>query len=118
MKEAEGVFGSKLNNNAEVEKAGAEICNSLDLKACLITRGSKGMSYISQDLKFHVKSEAKEIYDVSGAGDTVIAAFSSATVVGFDPKTVTQFANKAAGIVVGHIGTTAITVAELNQNMS
>ena len=71
------------------------------------------MSYISKDLKLHVSSEAKEIFDVSGAGDTVIASFASGIVAGFDPETATRFANKAAGIVVGHIGTTAIRVSEL-----
>ena len=69
--------------------------------------------YISKKIKLHVSSEAKEIYDVSGAGDTVIASFAAAKVVGFDPETVTRFSNKAAGIVVGHIGTTAITIPEL-----
>ena len=74
------------------------------------------MSYIGKDVRFHVSSEAKEIYDVSGAGDTVIASFAAGTLVGFDSETVTRFANKAAGIVVGHIGTTAITIPELKED--
>ena len=73
------------------------------------------MSYIGKDVVFHVCSEAKEIYDVSGAGDTVIASFAAGNWQGFDSSTVTRFANKAAGIVVGHIGTTAITVPELKE---
>ena len=113
LKEAEEALGRSLKNNIDIEEAGINICNNLSLNACLITKGSNGMSYISKDLKFHVCSEAKEIYDVSGAGDTVIASFASAILSGFDAEASTRFANKAAGIVVGHIGTTAITISEL-----
>lgn len=118
LKEAEGFVNSTLKSNQDVEKAGMEICNDLNIDVCLITRGPSGMSYVSKDCKLHVSSEAKEIYDVSGAGDTVIASFSSATIAGFDPEAVTRFANKAAGIVVGHIGTTAITISELQKSNS
>ena len=113
LKEAEEALGRDLKNDFDIEKAGIEICNNLRLNACLITRGPNGMSYISKDFKFHVCSEAKEIYDVSGAGDTVIASFASAIISGFDAEASTRFANKAAGIVVGHIGTTAIRISEL-----
>lgn len=113
LKEAESVAERKLRNDDDIEKAGMEICENFSLNACLITRGPKGMSYISKDFKFHVSSAAKEIYDVSGAGDTVISSFASGIIVGYDPETITRFSNKAAGIVVGHIGTTAITIPEL-----
>ena len=113
LREAEEALGRDLKNDLDIEKAGIDICNNLSLNACLITRGPNGMSYISKDLKLHVCSEAKEIFDVSGAGDTVIASFASGIIAGFDPELVTRFANKAAGIVVGHIGTTAIRVSEL-----
>ena len=97
--------------------AGRKICKGiLALDACLITRGPKGMSYIEKIVKLHVSSKAKEIYDVSGAGDTVIASFAAGILAGFDSETVIRFANKAAGIVVGHIGTTAITISELEEN--
>ena len=113
LKEAEEIIGKELITDEDVETAGKEICEDLSLGACLITRGANGMSYIGKDARFHVSSEAKEIYDVSGAGDTVIASFAAGTLVGFDSETVTRFANKAAGIVVGHIGTSAITTREL-----
>ncbi len=113
LKEAEDALGKLLKNDGDVERAGMEICNDLSLDACLITRGANGMSYIGKDVRFHVSSEAKEIYDVSGAGDTVIASFAAGTLAGYDSESVTRFANKAAGIVVGHIGTTAIRVSEL-----
>ena len=116
LKEAEEAIGRELITDEDVEIAGMKICEDLSLSACLITRGANGMSYIGKDVRFHVSSEAKEIYDVSGAGDTVIASFAAGTLVGFDSETVTRFANKAAGIVVGHIGTTAITIAELKED--
>tara|TARA_B100000900_G_scaffold377127_1_gene360317 strand:+ start:1752 stop:2699 length:948 start_codon:yes stop_codon:yes gene_type:complete len=115
LKEAEDVLGRVLKSDSDIEEGGMEICNSLNLNACLITRGPNGMSFIGKDAKFHVSSEAKEIYDVSGAGDTVIASFAAGTLAGFDSETATRFANKAAGIVVGHIGTTAITIPELKK---
>ena len=113
LKEAEDALGKLLKSDGDIERAGLEICNNLSLDACLITRGPNGMSYIGKDAKFHVNSEAKEIYDVSGAGDTVIASFAAGILAGFDSESVTRFANKAAGIVVGHIGTTAIRVSVL-----
>ena len=113
LKEAEEAIGRSLVNDKDVEEAGMELCKKLSLSACLITRGPNGMSYVNKDFKLHVISEAKEIYDVSGAGDTVIAAFTTGILAGLDPETATRFANKAAGIVVGHIGTTAIRVSEL-----
>jgi rfaE bifunctional protein kinase chain/domain len=118
LKEAEEALGRVLITDEDVETAGKEICENLNLDGCLITRGPNGMSYIGQDVRFHVSSEAKEIYDVSGAGDTVIASFAAGTLVGFDSETVTRFANKAAGIVVGHIGTSAITISELKEESS
>ena len=115
IKEAENALGRRLNNDYDIEIAGKEICNNFNIDACLITRGANGMSYISEKINYHVNSEAKEIFDVSGAGDTVIASFASGVVAGFGPEAVTRFANKAAGIVVGHIGTTAITISELKE---
>ena len=115
LKEAEEIVGKRLITDEDVEVAGEKICDKLSLDSCLITRGPNGMSFIGKDIKFHVSSVAQEIYDVSGAGDTVIASFAAGTLAGFDFKTVTRFANKAAGIVVGHIGTTAITFSELKE---
>ncbi len=113
LKEAEEATGRVLISDEDIETAGKEICTDLSLDACLITRGPSGMSYISENIQFHIKSQAKEIYDVSGAGDTVIATFASGILAGFDPQASVKLANKAAGIVVGHVGTTAITISEL-----
>ena len=109
---------NKLNNNLKVEKAGAEICNNYKIDSCLITRGGNGMSLINREVKYHVSSVAKEIFDVSGAGDTVIASFAAGIVSGSDFIEVTKFANEAAGIVVGHIGTSAITLKDIKNKIS
>ena len=112
-KEAELVIGSKLNSNKDFEFAGRKICEDYSIDACLITRGSDGMSYISTNDVLHLRSNAKEIFDVSGAGDTVIAAISTGLMIDLGIEESVGFANKAAGIVVGHIGTSAITIEEI-----
>ena len=114
-KEAESLINKKLLNDKDFENAGKKICDRYKIKSCLITRGQDGMSYISSDQIFHLRSEAKEIFDVSGAGDTVIASIVAAIISGSKPREAAKFANNAAGIVVGHIGTSAITVAELEE---
>tara|TARA_Y100000588_G_C14065522_1_gene843451 strand:+ start:83 stop:1039 length:957 start_codon:yes stop_codon:yes gene_type:complete len=114
-KEAESLINKKLLNDKDFENAGKKICDRYKIKSCLITRGQDGMSYISSDQIFHLRSKAKEIFDVSGAGDTVIASIVAAIISGSKPREAAKFANNAAGIVVGHIGTSAITVAELEK---
>ena len=114
-KEAELVIGSRLNSNKDFEFAGRKICKDYSIDACLITRGSDGMSYISTNDVLHLKSNAKEIFDVSGAGDTVIAAISTGLMIDLGIEQSVDFANKAAGIVVSHIGTSAITIEEIKE---
>ena len=113
IKEAEIILGEKLENDQAFEMAGEKICSTFDIKACLITRGSDGMSFFCKDNTFHLKSNAKEIFDVSGAGDTVISAMATGLVMNLTYKQAAEFSNQAAGIVVGHIGTSAITTIEL-----
>lgn len=114
-KEVELVVEKKLQSNKDFEFAGKKICKDYNIDACLITRGPDGMSYVSSQKIFHLKSNAREIFDVSGAGDTVIAAISSAIISNLPIKDAVDFANKAAGIVVGHIGTSAINIDELRR---
>ena len=111
--ETETVLGQNLESDKDFEMAGKKICSTFNIKACLITRGSDGMSLIHKKNIIHLKSEAKEIFDVSGAGDTVIAAMATGLLTGADYKKVLEFSNVAAGIVVGHVGTSAITIEEL-----
>ena len=113
IKEAEIILGEKLENDEAFEVAGEKICSTFDIEACLITRGGDGMSFFCKDNTFHLKSNAKEIFDVSGAGDTVISAMATGLVMNLTYKQAAEFSNRAAGIVVGHIGTSAITTREL-----
>ena len=113
IKEAEIILGEKLENDEAFEIAGEKICSTFDIEACLITRGRDGMSFFCKDNTFHLKSNAKEIFDVSGAGDTVISAMATGLVMNLTYKQAAEFSNQAAGIVVGHIGTSAITTREL-----
>ena len=86
--------------------------STFDIEACLITRGGDGMSF-SKVILFHLQSEAKEIFDVSGAGDTVISAMATGLIMDLNYKQAVEFSNQAAGIVVGHIGTSAITIDQI-----
>ena len=113
IKEAETVLGKKLVKDQDFEKAGEKICSTFNIEACLITRGGDGMSFFCKSNSFHLKSNAKEIFDVSGAGDTVISVMATGLVMELSYKEAAKLSNQAAGIVVGHIGTTAITTQEL-----
>lgn len=112
-KEAEEIVVHSLVADKDFEEAGRKICKDYNIKACLITRGKDGMSYIGDEQVYHVSSGAREIYDVSGAGDTVIACFAAALTAGVNIECAIYFANTAAGIVVGHVGTEAINIEEL-----
>ena len=111
--EVESILGDKLILDKDFEVAGGKICDIYNIDACLITRGSDGMSYVSEKNIFHLRSEAQEIFDVSGAGDTVISAMVTGLAIDLTSKEAAEFSNQAAGIVVGHIGTSAITTQEL-----
>jgi rfaE bifunctional protein kinase chain/domain len=102
-----------LKENHDYVLAGKTILKKYGVNQCLITRGKDGMSMISNDEHFHLSSNVKEVFDVSGAGDTVIACLATAIISGVSVIDAVKFANKAAGIVVGHIGTSAITKKEL-----
>ena len=112
-KEAEMILDRSIKTDREFEIAGEDICSIFNIESCLITRGGDGMSFISKNNTFHLKSKAQEIFDVSGAGDTVISVMATGLSLGLNPKLSAEFSNQAAGIVVGHIGTSAITIKEL-----
>ena len=83
----------------------------------LITLGELGMLLCQRDQKpFHIPTVAREVFDVSGAGDTVIASFTLAIAAGASPLEAAIISNHAAGIVVGKIGTATVTPDELLQS--
>jgi bifunctional ADP-heptose synthase (sugar kinase/adenylyltransferase) len=82
----------------------------LDLEALLITRGEEGMSlFLKGDERIQIPTDAKEVYDVTGAGDTVIGILAAAIACGAPIVDAVILANRAAGEVVKEVGTTAIT---------
>ena len=94
--------------------AATVIRQKLDCDAVLITRGDRGMMLLERDGKpVYVKTAAREVYDVTGAGDTVIAALAAALAAGTTMFEAATLANHAAGIVVGKVGTATATADEL-----
>ncbi|QID17396.1 D-glycero-beta-D-manno-heptose-7-phosphate kinase [Nitrogeniibacter mangrovi] len=85
----------------------------LDLSALLLTRSEEGMTLFTDAGVFHEPARAREVFDVSGAGDTVIATFAVMLASGADAPAAMAWANLAAGIVVGKLGTAVATIAEL-----
>ena len=85
-----------------------------ELKVLLITLGELGMLVCQPGHKsFHIPTIAREVFDVSGAGDTVIGSFTLAIAAGASPIEAAIFANHAAGVVVGKLGTATVTPREL-----
>jgi D-beta-D-heptose 7-phosphate kinase/D-beta-D-heptose 1-phosphate adenosyltransferase len=93
------------------------LLNELRPAVLLITLGELGMLLCQRDQKpFHIPTVAREVFDVSGAGDTVIASFTLAIAAGASPLEAAIISNHAAGIVVGKIGTATVTPEELLQS--
>lgn len=106
------VVGRWKNDDELVEKA-QRLRASLDLDALLVTRSEEGMTLFHAKGMSHVAAMAREVYDVSGAGDTVIATLAVMLGSGLDLPAAMSFANRAAGIVVGKLGTAVATLDEL-----
>ncbi len=114
-KEAYGAIEQfSAQQNLSIEEVGNKLLKQLKLKAVLMTLGEGGMALFEKDgAVTKIATVAREVYDVSGAGDTVIAVFSMALAVKGDLKQAAQIANIAAGIAVGKLGTSTVSVEEL-----
>lgn len=114
FKEFELVAG-KVQDNAAMEQQAYQLIKDCHLDALLVTRGADGMSFFKAKTKsLHIPTKAREVFDVTGAGDTVIAVLAMALAVGLDMETSINLANTAAGIVVGKMGTATVTPSELH----
>jgi len=100
-------------NERELAERAQQLRRKLDARALLVTRGEEGMTLFQDGARFHVATQAREVSDVSGAGDTVIATLAVALAGGTGMKDAVQLANRAAGIVVGKFGTAVATPKEL-----
>ena len=97
----------------DLERRAQKLRKQLGLEALLVTRGEEGMTLFRQGRAMHVKAEKHEVYDVSGAGDTVIAVLATMLASGVDLEQAVRLANRAAGIKVMKFGTAAVSKAEL-----
>jgi len=112
--EASGATRIPIRSAETLEQAGRKLLSELSAEAVLITRGPDGMSLFRPDLPTtHIPVMAREVYDVTGAGDTVVATFTLARAAGASLEEAAVLSNAAAAVVVGEIGTAAITVPEL-----
>jgi D-beta-D-heptose 7-phosphate kinase/D-beta-D-heptose 1-phosphate adenosyltransferase len=113
--EFEEVVGPCPDDQALAERAIALVAE-LDLEALLITRSEQGMTLVRAGYDpLHLPTRAREVFDVTGAGDTVIGVLAAALAAGLDLPGATALANVGAGIVVGKLGTSTVTVAELHR---
>jgi rfaE bifunctional protein kinase chain/domain len=97
----------------ELTQKARQLRRKLGAEALLVTRGEEGMTLFQDAGRFHVRTQAREVSDVSGAGDTVIATLGVALASGATMKDAVRLANRAAGIVVGKFGTAVVTPKEL-----
>lgn len=110
--------GQERGKEAQIAEAAAELIEKCDFKCLVITRGERGMSLFSRGGdKIHIPAMGKEVFDVTGAGDTVIGIFALTMAAGAGYKEAAYLANKAAGIVVGKIGTATVTGEELKNSL-
>ncbi|MBF0554594.1 MAG: D-glycero-beta-D-manno-heptose-7-phosphate kinase [Nitrospirae bacterium] len=117
-KEAAEGAGISIRDTQSLEKAGVKLLKDLKCGAVLITRGDEGMSLFYDKEIHHIPTAAKEVYDVTGAGDTVIAAFTLSYVSGASLPDAAVVANHAAGIVVGEVGTAATTIDQVKNALN
>ena len=111
--ELEAVVGSCPDETSLVER-GQALCREHELGALLVTRSEKGMSLLRPGVPpLHLPTEAREVFDVTGAGDTVIAALAASLAAGAELDTATRLANVAAGLVVAKLGTATVSRAEI-----
>lgn len=106
-------------DDGSVVALGAKILNRLKLRSVLITRGERGMTLFerSPSRVWHIPTEAREVFDVTGAGDTVISTLALALASGARLEEAAYLSNIAAGIAVGKLGTATITAAELRRRL-
>ena len=118
LSEFEAVVGH-CKTEAEIVSKGQALLKELDLTAMLVTRSEQGMTLLRHGHEeFHLPTQAREVYDVTGAGDTVIATLALAIAANADFTQASALANIAAGIVVGKLGTSTVSEAELSAELT
>ena len=113
QQEAELATNGEIHNHDSLLATGHSLYHELELGALLITRGHRGMSLFTDGQPTHLAADARDVYDVSGAGDTVLSLCAAGLAGGLSMVTSAELANLAAGIVVGKVGTATVSPAEL-----
>ena len=112
--EAGQAFGSRITDEESLAKAGWGLRERHDLECLVITRGPDGMSLFERGGRYtHLPTVAREVFDVTGAGDTVVAVMALALAAGADFVSAASLANHAAGRVIRHAGTAVVSAEEL-----
>lgn len=118
IKETSEVLGKKINNDSvELKKAATKISNEYNIPNVVITRSEKGMSIYNDSEELHLPTVAQDVFDVSGAGDTVISVLALGVAGGLSIYESAELANIAAGIGVGKVGTYAVSRDELKSQL-
>ncbi|MGL4191179.1 MAG: bifunctional D-glycero-beta-D-manno-heptose-7-phosphate kinase/D-glycero-beta-D-manno-heptose 1-phosphate adenylyltransferase HldE [Vibrio sp.] len=113
MSEFEAVVG-KVTSEQDLVDKGFALIEQFDLEALLVTRSEHGMTLLRRGMTpFHLPTQAREVYDVTGAGDTVISVLAASVAAGKDLDEACALANAAAGVVVGKLGTSTVSTIEL-----
>ncbi len=112
-KETAEACGVRMDDNKALLTAAKKLKKSLGLDFLAVTRGEEGITLLEQDTDHHIAATAKQVFDVSGAGDTVIATLAAGLIHGLSAQEALSLANTAAGIVVGKVGTVPIQLDEL-----
>lgn len=105
------------HSEADFERRAFSLLDKLELTSLLVTRSEDGMSLFSGGRHIRIPAQAHEVFDVSGAGDTVVATVATAMAAGYDIESAARLANIAAGIVIGKAGTTPISIEELQTHV-
>jgi D-beta-D-heptose 7-phosphate kinase/D-beta-D-heptose 1-phosphate adenosyltransferase len=114
LSEAERFTGIDVRSEGDLNQAAERILDEIECEAVLITRGEQGMSlYQRSHPALHIAAAAREVFDVTGAGDTVIATAALALACGESLPRAAELSNRAAGIVVGKLGTATVLPEEL-----
>lgn len=117
-KEAQTASGVMIQDEASLCLAGRTLCESLNLDALVLTRSEEGMSlFYRGGREIHMPTEAREVFDVSGAGDTVLSVIGLGLATGLSLEDAARISNIAAGIVVGKVGTSTVAPGEILESV-
>ncbi|MBL6734639.1 MAG: bifunctional D-glycero-beta-D-manno-heptose-7-phosphate kinase/D-glycero-beta-D-manno-heptose 1-phosphate adenylyltransferase HldE [Shewanellaceae bacterium] len=113
LHEFESMVG-RVTSDQDLQEKALHLIRFLNLQALLVTRSEQGMTLIKRDAEvYHYPTHAQEVFDVTGAGDTVVAVIAASIAAGADLQQACYLANVAAGLVVGKLGTSTVTSIEL-----